>query len=323
MVRLGTMAGDNGELLDQPSDADDDEALRYAIALSLQDQQEQPSRVNKSQEAEPEAGEKQNVASGLQALDRKAMERERLRRLAAKRPRPPSNRGDNGDDDDDVVEVPPPPKRLQRAVPAGKVPVLAAGASSGASLQFPDGVVKRTWAYGYPRMGDDIKIEEVLMKDKLELAVLSSFQWDDEWLLSKVDIRKTKLFLIAFARDETQVWDQNPVDRQHHTTTTTFTVTLTTTLAKRDARERSAKRPILLPTYEWAGIDALQAAAAQVPRPPSDRGAQWQPGLVRLGGDGCDGKCRYLYPTERAALPYSAPHATPSSLTEIIDGVCD
>jgi hypothetical protein len=198
------MAGDKGELLDLPSDADDDEALRYAIALSLHDQQQPQSSVDKSQEAEPEAEEKPNVASGLQALDRKAMERERLTRLAAKRPRAASNRGDSGDDDDDVVEVPP-PKRLQRTGPTGKVPVSAAGASSRTSLQFPDGVVKRTWAYGYPRMGDDIKIEEVLKKDKLELAVLSSFQWDDEWLLSKIDIRKTKLFLIAFARDETQV----------------------------------------------------------------------------------------------------------------------
>ncbi|KFH43118.1 hypothetical protein ACRE_061600 [Hapsidospora chrysogenum ATCC 11550] len=203
------MASDNGELLDLPSDADDDAALRYAIALSLQDQQQPPSSVDKSQEAEPEQGEKQNIASGLQALDRKAMERERLKRLAAKRPREPSNQGDHGDNDDDVVEVPP-PKRLQRALPTGRVPVSASGASSTTSLQFPDGVVKRTWAYGYPRMGDDIKIDEVLKKDKLELAVLSSFQWDDEWLLSKIDIRKTKLFLIAFARDETQVWNQNP-----------------------------------------------------------------------------------------------------------------
>ena len=233
IVRLRTMASDNGERLDLPSDADDDAALRYAIALSLQDQQQPPSSVDKSQEAEPGPGEKQNVASGLQALDRKAMERERLKRLAAKRPREPLNQGDHGDNDDDVVEVPP-PKRLQRAVPTGRVPVSAAGASSTTSLQFPDGVVKRTWAYGYPRMGDDIKIDEVLRKDKLELAVLSSFQWDDEWLLSKIDIRKTKLFLIAFARDETQVWNQNPVDRHHHTTTITGGM-LTTTPAKSDA----------------------------------------------------------------------------------------
>jgi hypothetical protein len=57
------------------------------------------------------------------------------------------------------------------------------------------------WASGYPRQ-DDVKIEEILQKDQLELAVLSSFQWDDEWLLSKIDIKNTKMVCIAFASSE-------------------------------------------------------------------------------------------------------------------------
>lgn len=43
-------------------------------------------------------------------------------------------------------------------------------------LKYPKGVVLKTWVYGSPRQGNDIKIEEVLQKDDLELAVLSAFQ---------------------------------------------------------------------------------------------------------------------------------------------------
>jgi len=72
-------------------------------------------------------------------------------------------------------------------------------------LPFPHGVVKKTWVLGQPRRGDDIKIEEVLQRRELELAVLSSYQWDEKWLLTKVDISRTKLVLVAFGTDEKQV----------------------------------------------------------------------------------------------------------------------
>ncbi|KAI9746599.1 MAG: hypothetical protein M1818_000312 [Claussenomyces sp. TS43310] len=70
-------------------------------------------------------------------------------------------------------------------------------------VKFPDGVVKKTWAYGYPRV-DDIKIEEVLQKTDLELAVLSAFQWDEEWILSKVDMSRTKVICVVQAETEGQ-----------------------------------------------------------------------------------------------------------------------
>jgi len=71
-------------------------------------------------------------------------------------------------------------------------------------LQFPYGTVKRTWVFGQQRTGDDIRIEEVLLKDRLLLAVVSSFQWDEDWLLRRIDISRTKLVLVAFAADERQ-----------------------------------------------------------------------------------------------------------------------
>jgi hypothetical protein len=71
-------------------------------------------------------------------------------------------------------------------------------------IHFPNGTVKKTWAYGYPRQ-DDIKIEEVLQKDDLELAVLSAYQWDEEWILSKLNMRKTKVICVVQAKTEQEV----------------------------------------------------------------------------------------------------------------------
>jgi hypothetical protein len=58
-------------------------------------------------------------------------------------------------------------------------------------LQYPDGVVKKTWAFGYDRNGDDIKIEEVLQKSDLEVAVLSSFQVDADCTSFVLDLLLT------------------------------------------------------------------------------------------------------------------------------------
>lgn len=77
--------------------------------------------------------------------------------------------------------------------------------SLGASgIKYPDGVVKRTWAYGFPRQPDDIKFEEVLQKNDLELAVLSAFQVDPDWVITKLDPR-TKVIWVLQAKDEAQV----------------------------------------------------------------------------------------------------------------------
>jgi hypothetical protein len=69
------------------------------------------------------------------------------------------------------------------------------------AVQFPDGIVKKTWAFGQPRI-DDIKIEEVLQKTDLELAVLSAFQWDEDWILSKLNLRQTKVVCVVQADSE-------------------------------------------------------------------------------------------------------------------------
>lgn len=82
-------------------------------------------------------------------------------------------------------------------------------AQLGSGIQYPRGTVKQTWAYGFPRV-DDIKIEEVLQKADLDLAVLSSFQWDEEWILSKLDMKRTKLICVVQAKGVEQVCYEIP-----------------------------------------------------------------------------------------------------------------
>ncbi|KAJ6441684.1 ubiquitin interaction domain-containing protein [Purpureocillium lavendulum] len=180
------------------SDADDDERLRYAIALSLQEQG--PASLSEQAGPPQTATGATHVSSGsfiLMSLDRKKMEAERLARLGAKRLQPLADNRDDGD----VVEVPPPKKKQKSVLEAAGTPSLVTPTTK---IPYPAGTVKRTWARGYQRTGQDIKIEEVFQKDKLLLAMLSSFQWDEEWMLSKVDLGRTKLLLAAFAPNEQQ-----------------------------------------------------------------------------------------------------------------------
>jgi hypothetical protein len=71
-------------------------------------------------------------------------------------------------------------------------------------VRYPDGAVKRTWVKGCPREDDTITIEEVLQKEDLELAVLSTFQIDADWITTKV-LDKTKVIWVLHARDDKEV----------------------------------------------------------------------------------------------------------------------
>lgn len=86
--------------------------------------------------------------------------------------------------------------------------------TTGVGPIFLDGVVKKTWAFGHDR-DEDIKIEEVLQTTDLKLAVLSSFQWDVEWLLSKLK-RSTQMILVMQAKEDS-------IKRQYERETSTMT----------------------------------------------------------------------------------------------------
>lgn len=68
-------------------------------------------------------------------------------------------------------------------------------------VQYPRGTVKRTWAYKHART-NDIRIEEVLQASTLNIAVLSSFQWDDEFIFHKASPYKVKYIWIMSADSE-------------------------------------------------------------------------------------------------------------------------
>jgi len=216
------------EIIDLSSSADEDENededLQRAIALSLGNDYPPPKHVRKHQKEKSKSQEPINsvpadsstepvkshmTTFGSLLLDRKRMEQERQERLRKKRQQ----------------ESPPPEtsRPAQRPKISGaslsknkhlettsKDAITATSKthhaeSSTQTLPFAKGAVKRTWTQGCERRGDDIKIEEVFQKNELKLAVLASFQWDDDWLLSKIDLSRTKLICIAFARDEAHV----------------------------------------------------------------------------------------------------------------------
>ena len=60
------------------------------------------------------------------------------------------------------------------------------GATSPGDIHYPNGVVKKTWAFRHDRKGDDVKLEEVLEPQTLKTAVLSAFQWNTNWVLAKL-----------------------------------------------------------------------------------------------------------------------------------------
>lgn len=169
------------------NDDSEDEQLRYAIALSLQhhqlnaDERDEGSKSNHSK--------LEDASSNSLLMNRKKMEEERLARLAVKRSR-------TAGEEDDVADMSVPKRRMK--LPTSQLP-------NHVLVPYPDGIVKRTWARGYDRSNDDIKIEEILQRDKLLLALFSSFQWDEPWLLGKIDLSRTKVILAAFAANESQV----------------------------------------------------------------------------------------------------------------------
>ncbi|ETS75668.1 hypothetical protein PFICI_12612 [Pestalotiopsis fici W106-1] len=136
---------------------------------------------------------------GLMGTNRKQMEEERLARLAAKRKAPDTEQESQGRES----------RPRAGAVPAASTSMVSNTGPSkkrntSAHLPFPKGVVKKTFARGFSRTSDDIKIDEILQKEHLQLAVLSSFQWDEAWLNSKIDFKRTNVVLVAFANSEEQ-----------------------------------------------------------------------------------------------------------------------
>ncbi|EFR03475.1 tyrosyl-DNA phosphodiesterase domain-containing protein [Nannizzia gypsea CBS 118893] len=210
------LEGEGEEVENDDYDAD----LKRAIQLSLQSGQERETidvdalEVGEAASATPEPKKEASASVsgfGIAGFDRKKMEEERLARLAKKRKagedgsalalptaRPlKASRSEQPSGASSSAKIPIPP-----ATAATKPAFRASGVpSTEPTIQFPDGAVKKTWAFGHERRGD-IKLEEVLQQADLELAVLSSFLWDMDWLLAKFTNPKTRFLFIMGAKGE-------------------------------------------------------------------------------------------------------------------------
>ena len=173
----------------------DDEDLKAAISLSLQEEGHQVINIDSDDDnVAPKhvdiAGNKTTAPiSGLLGLDRKKMEQERLARkrkvsLSPSPTRKAQKTGNIGDTRSLEASCRLAPDSKSRISASLESP-LPSKRPSGSCFLKP--VVKKTWALGHERTGNDIKLEEVLQKNDLILAVLSSFQWDIEWLFAKLD----------------------------------------------------------------------------------------------------------------------------------------
>ncbi|GAB7354196.1 hypothetical protein MBLNU459_g4747t1 [Dothideomycetes sp. NU459] len=175
------------------------------------------------------------MASGIPGIDRAAMEKERLARLGARtnnakrlrsisppatsRPAKQAKTGQNqvhGADDEspirqgsaeshskaiEVIALDSTISPLPRKSTSTQQDAHANAQPAKSQLQFPNGVVKKTWAFGHDRNGMDIKLEEVLEKQTLKIGVLSAFQWDTDWVMSKVGLSHSKLIFVMQAKE--------------------------------------------------------------------------------------------------------------------------
>jgi hypothetical protein len=129
------------------------------------------------------------------------MEQERLARL--------KRRAHNVLDDDTASRV----KRNQTSSTVPHLPVNSKSDQAPKStthlnikpdksrIPFPRGTIRKTFSPCHRREGD-IKIEEVLLKDKLKIGVFSSFMWEVEWLISKLNINESRLFMAMMSKPQ-------------------------------------------------------------------------------------------------------------------------
>jgi Tyrosyl-DNA phosphodiesterase len=227
-------------IMDLPIPDGEDEQLQLAIALSMQEENAGPAAATESKQAEAvNLGNHDGDTTGshsddpipidaanggakpqirLLGLDRRAMEQERLERLAQAKsqqvsatPRQfPVARKRAFDDDSSGSPADPSRSKRQRPDHSSKddrseelssITKAASRPTHTHEVPYPHGTVKRTWCLGFERSDSDIKLEEVLQKNTLQLAVLSSFIWDVDWVLAKLK-PTTKTVLVMSVKDE-------------------------------------------------------------------------------------------------------------------------
>lgn len=190
-----------------------------AVQISTKNASPKPVSVesdkepSKAQKEEQPTQEQKPSSTGVLGLDRKKMEEERLARLAKRKADTSSDQRETKQSRTESPKGKRPGTKSPRKSPTPK-PELRKEKPKAKSVdtptptpcvQFPAGAIKKTWNANARRSGDDIKINEVFQASDLELAVLSSFMWDMDWLFSNLDTKKTRFLLIMQAKEESTV----------------------------------------------------------------------------------------------------------------------
>jgi hypothetical protein len=181
-------------------------ALKQTETVSLISDDEGDDTHEKLRKPTPGSPVKKKARSDSQQLDwmqeRKKMEEERLARANSMKAVPPNNfyggerpapdrwRAVHTDHKKEVQLVEKKEVQLVEKKAVQLVDLSHSPEPEPTPLKFPKGVVKKTFRTNQPRETDDIKIEEVLEKDTLETTVLSSFQWDYEWIMEKLPLSR-------------------------------------------------------------------------------------------------------------------------------------
>ncbi|KAL9033040.1 MAG: hypothetical protein Q9214_007700, partial [Letrouitia sp. 1 TL-2023] len=216
--------------------SDSDEDIKRAIQLSLESSSSQTEATHMAisqvssrsvidlvsdEEAGPDsATQKSDVhakspsvelpprSKGILGLNRKAMELERLARKRKASTSPPQSQKAARQYGESSVRQQHQLGKNARPSPSELLedrssPLMGKEMSTLTSrIQFPNGAIKKTWALGHERV-NDIKLEEVLQRDSLQLAVFSSFQWDVDWLFRKINAKTTQIvFVMGIKEDE-------------------------------------------------------------------------------------------------------------------------
>ena len=215
-------------------DSDDDEQLKKALALSLQDHPSpsspplQPTIISlESDDDEPSVKNSLNLQSQIDlpskditltappenlprnflGLNRRAMEQERLARKRQADGMPLHTQDSDPQSRPTLAQTQDTSHRAEKRIAQSPQEVESLHTSTLQALSKPskvlqtigptflDGAVKKTWALSRERV-DDIKLEEVLQSDDLKLAVLSAFQWDVPWLMNKMNCSTRIIFVM-------------------------------------------------------------------------------------------------------------------------------